>query len=344
MSKIIILGDTHLGARNGSNKFSTHFNKFFTELLYPYTIKHGIKEIYQLGDLFDNRTTLSLKAFHACKDQWFEPLMQNHITMHVLLGNHDIYHKNTLRINSPELLLGEYGKHINIINEPTTIGNFDIIPWICAENEDEVNQFMSRASVARFCMGHFEISGFSMYRGGEPLDHGKPSSIFDNYEMVFSGHYHHKSQKGHILYVGTPYEITWSDYADPKGFHVFDTDSGIIEFIENPFIMFNKVVYDNGWSGDIDSLREKFVKVLVVDKKDLTKFDRFIDSIKLVNPHDLIIVENLDEFKSGEVEETVNLEDSRAIINSYIDGITTTLDKDKIKSYMSSLYNEALTL
>lgn len=344
MSKVILLGDTHLSARSGSGKFSRFFNRFFTECLYPYVKEHGIKEIYQLGDLFDNRTTLSLKAYHACKKEWFGPLEELDCTMHVLLGNHDIVHKNTLEINSPELFMGEF-PNVNVIRHPKRIGNFDIIPWICQENQDFIlNEFITRKDKARYCLGHFEFAGFAMHRGGEAMHHGFSAELFSDYEMVFSGHYHHKSQKGNVLYVGTPYEITWADYADPKGFHVLDLKTGKLEFIPNPFTIFARVVYNNGWSGDISTLTEKFVKVVVQEKSDLYLFDRFIDSIKLVGPHDLVIVENLDEFRNGEVEETINLEDSGAIINSYIDGITTDVDKTKIKSYVQSLYNEAQAL
>lgn len=344
MSKVVLLGDLHLGARSGSTKFSDHFNRFFSELLYPYCKSNDIKEIYQLGDLFDSRTALSLKAYHACKRTWFEPLHEFGIRMHVLLGNHDVYHKNTLEINSPELLLGEYSDNITIHTKPTKVGDFDIVPWICDENVDEIKNFLIRKDRARYCMGHFEIAGFAMYRGSEAHSDGLSPSMFDAYELTFSGHYHHRSQKGNILYVGTPYEITWSDYADPKGFHVLDVDTGKLEFIENPFTMFSRVVYNNGWSGDLNSLREKYVKLVVQQKQDLYTFDRFVDSVKMVGPHDLTIIENLDEFKDGEVDETINIEDSSAIIESYIDGLTTDLDKSKIKSYMRSLYNEAITL
>jgi hypothetical protein len=344
MSKIILLGDTHLSARGGSSKFSKFFNKFFTDVLYPYVDKHDIKTIYQLGDLFDNRVSLSLKAYHASKDEWFGPLQELNCTMHVLLGNHDIVHKNTLKINSPELLLGEY-KNINIINKPQQIDIFDVIPWICQENENYIfNEFINRPNRARYCLGHFEFSGFPMYKGSEPLDHGYAHSAFDNYEMVFSGHFHHKSSKGNIQYVGTPYEITWSDYSDPKGFHVLDTKTGVIQFIENPYTIFSKIIYNDGWSGDINSVRDKIIRVIVQEKNDIYKFDRFIDSIKMNDPHEVIIVENMDEFKNGEVEENVNLEDSSSIINSYIDSLSTDVDKTQLKNYIQSLYNEALTL
>jgi DNA repair exonuclease SbcCD nuclease subunit len=339
--RVAILGDCHLGARNGSGKFSSFFNRFFREVFYPYLVKNDIDTVFQLGDMFDSRTALSLKAYHACKATWFDPLEEHGIRMHILLGNHDIVHKNTLNINSPELMLGEY-KNVTVHKNIATVGDFDIIPWICDENKDEVEKKLT-ASKSRYCLGHFEISGFAMYRGAEAHSDGLSVSMFDNYEMVFSGHYHHKSHKGNILYVGTPYEITWSDYADPKGFHILDTGTGKLEFIENPFTMFRRVVYNNGWTGDMGSLAEKYIKIVVQEKQDVYAYDRFLDSVKLLSPHDITIIENFDEFRDGEVEESINLEDSAAIIDSYIDGLTTDVDKSLIKSYMRGLYNEALT-
>jgi DNA repair exonuclease SbcCD nuclease subunit len=50
-------------------------------------------------------------------------------------------------------------------------------------------------------------------------------------EYRMCGHFHHKSNDGHIFYLGTPYEITWSDYGNEKGFHIFDFDKRDFEFI-----------------------------------------------------------------------------------------------------------------
>jgi len=249
MALIAILGDTHLGARNGSNHFSDYFNRFFKDVLYQYCKKNKIKHILQLGDCFDNRTNLSYKAFHRCKDTWFGSLAKHGIHMTVLLGNHDITYRHTLEINSPELLLGEYAKNITVINKPTKVeiagASFDMIPWICDENEDQVKAFMMRADRAPIALGHFEIAGFPMSRG-QPAHGGSPDKIFDGYSTVFSGHFHTRSEKGNIIYTGIPYEITWSDYADPKGFYVYDTEKNSYEFVRNELTMFEKIVYNSG--------------------------------------------------------------------------------------------------
>jgi DNA repair exonuclease SbcCD nuclease subunit len=343
--KIAIVGDCHLGARNGSGHFSDYFNRFFSELLYPYCKKNGIKTILQLGDIFDNRTNLSYKAFHRCKDAWFSPLAEHGIEMHVLLGNHDICYRHTLEINSPELLLGEY-ENIHVIKEQTQLkfGNttFDVIPWICDENHDHIMEFIKRKDRGMIALGHLELGGFPMSKG-QASHEGMSASIFDQYSLVFSGHYHTRSEKGNIIYTGIPYEITWSDYADPKGFYVYDTIKNTYEFIRNPLTMFEKVQYQNGSTVNITSLAGKIVKVIVGEKKDPVLYERWLDSIRLVSPYELSVIETQVTQLEGELDDTIEIGDTSSLIKNYIDQIDTTVSKDDLNKYMQNLYAEALT-
>jgi DNA repair exonuclease SbcCD nuclease subunit len=348
--KIAILGDTHLGARNASGHYSKFFNKFFTEVFYPYLVEHGVKEIIQLGDLFDNRTSLSIKAYHACKSAWFQPLKDHNIHMTTLLGNHDIFYKSSLKVNSPELLLAnEFKDNITIINE-ATIKEYDdtqfaLIPWICDENKEAIFNFFSNPHVGSvdIVCGHFEIDGFEMMRG-VPGHGGLPRSLFENFEMTLSGHYHTRSYDEYhrIRYVGTPYEITFADMHDPRGFHIFDTETRELTFIQNPNTMFDRIVYNEGWGGDITTLKDKAIKLVVEKKTDLYNFDRFVDSVKLQGPYDLNIIENFQNLHGVEVDGEIHVENAKQIINQYIDALETSVDKERLKDYMSGLYTEAL--
>ena len=76
-------------------------------------------------------------------------------------------------------------------------------------------------------------------------EHGLESGQFKRFEKVISGHFHKKSDDGHIYYLGTQYEIMWSDYNCPKGFHIFDTETRELERIENPLKIFKKFMYDD---------------------------------------------------------------------------------------------------
>lgn len=343
--RVIILGDTHLGARGGSNHFSEYFNRFFSEVLYPYCEKNKIKHILQLGDLFDNRTNLAYKAFHKCRDVWFKEMGDRGISMHVLVGNHDIAYKHTLEINSPELLLGEY-KHITVVSKPTQIElggtKIDIVPWICDENEEQIKEFVKRKDRGSILLGHLELANFPMYKGVE--SHGGMSgSIFDGYNLVFSGHYHTRSEKGNIVYTGIPYEITWADYADPKGFFVYDTVKNTYEFVRNPLTMFEKIHYNNGSKVDISKLPGKIVKVIVGEKKDAVLYERWLDSIRLVTPYELTTIENDIVSMDGELDDSIQIEDTPTLVKSYIDQIDTSVSKEDLNKYMQALYFEALT-
>jgi DNA repair exonuclease SbcCD nuclease subunit len=276
----------------------------------------------------DNRTNLMYKAFHKSRDTWFKKMGELGIQMYVLLGNHDICYRHTLEINSPELLLGEYD-HITVIKEPTQIDvngtKIDIIPWICDENEEEIKQFVSRKDHGLIACGHLELSGFPMHKGGESHNTGMSADLFDRYSIVYTGHYHTRSEKGNIIYTGVPYEITWSDYADPKGFYVYDTEKNTYEFIRNPITMFEKVTYQNGSKVNISSLAGKIVKVIVQEKKDPILYERWLDSIRLVSPYELSIIENATVVLDGDLDDTIEIGDTPSLIKNYIDQIDTSV-------------------
>ena len=88
-------------------------------------------------------------------------------------------------------------------------------------------------------MGHLEVKGFEMHNG-HFNDHGQDKAMFKRFEKVISGHFHKKSDDGQIYYLGTQYEMTWSDYECPKGFHIFDTETRDLTRVENPIKMFKK--------------------------------------------------------------------------------------------------------
>jgi DNA repair exonuclease SbcCD nuclease subunit len=196
-------------------------------------------------------------------------------------------------------------------------------------------------------MGHFEIAGFAMHRGMESHD-GLSKDTFKKFDMVFSGHYHHRSDDSHIYYLGNPYELTWQDYNDPRGFHLFDLETRRLEFFVNPNTMFTRIEYNDKDATPIDldalDLTGKFVKLIVVNKTDYYKFDKFIQKLYNKGCHEIKILEDLSEFEEGEVSEEINLEDTVSVLSNYVDSIETDVDKEKIKTYMRSLYTEAINV
>ena len=345
--KVAIITDQHFGARNDSIAFLDFFEKFYDNTFFPHIDASGISTILVLGDTFDRRKYVNFYALDRAKKMFFDKLAERNITVHMLAGNHDTYFKNTNEVNSPDLLLKEYN-NINVIDDPTTIDldgtKICMMPWICPENYqaslDEMN-----STQAELCMGHFEIAGFAMYRGMESHD-GLSKEIFDKFDMVFSGHYHHKSDDGHVYYLGNPYELTWQDYNDPRGFHMFDLGTRQLEFIRNPYTMFARVEYNDKEQepvslDDLD-LAQKYVKLVVVNKTDYYKFDKFIQKLYSKGCHEIKIIEDMSEFQDGELSEEINLEDTISVLTNYVDSVETDVDKERVKTYMRTLYTEAV--
>lgn len=336
MSKVCILGDLHLALKNGSAIFSKHQQKFFDNVLFPFLEKTKYP-VWQLGDLFDQRKFINFIGLNSAINGFFDK-MPDHVKVITLLGNHDISYKETLRVNSPELLIADYG--YTIVTDPITVNGVDYIPWICDENRDEITSFIKK-SRSRICCGHFEISGFSMQRG-IPAHDGLAVDTFDKYDIVLSGHFHTRSTKGNITYVGTPYELTWADHKDPKGFHVLDTDTLEIEFIENPYTLYESIQYDDRALENVDFTRffEKYVKVIVVNKSNYYAFDQFINQMNSAGAYDIKIIENFNEQPVGEIGEEIVLQDTLHVLNSYVASLNVE-NTEALNTQMKSLYLQA---
>jgi DNA repair exonuclease SbcCD nuclease subunit len=347
--KVVIITDQHFGARNDSVAFLEFFQKFYDNTFFPTLDASGIDTVLVLGDTFDRRKYVNFYALDRAKKMFFDKLEERGITVYMLAGNHDTYFKNTNEVNSPDLLLAEYN-NIEVIDEPKTINvnGFEVcmLPWICPENyQQSLDEIKNTTST--LCMGHLEIAGFAMYRGMESHE-GFSAETFNKFDLVFSGHYHHRSNNSNIHYLGNPYELTWQDYNDPRGFHLFDFTTRQLDFIENPYRMFERLEYTDKEVEPIDldsiELKEKYVKLVVLEKTDFYKFDKFIQKLYNKGCHEIKIVEDFSEFQEGEINEEINLEDTVSVLSNYIESIETDVDKEKVKSYMRGLYTEAINI
>ena len=222
--RLAIITDTHYGARKGSKLFHDYFEKFYNDIFFPTLDEKKIKTVIHMGDAFDSRRGVEFRSLEWSKRVVFDPLKERGITVHLMVGNHDAYYKNTNDVNSVDLLLREYD-NIIVYSSPTEvkIDKLDIlfIPWICEENEKETYQLIESTS-CNIAMGHLELSGFRAHRGCI-MEHGHESKLYQKFKRVFSGHYHTRSDDGTIFYLGNPYEMFWNDVNDIRGFHIFDT-------------------------------------------------------------------------------------------------------------------------
>ena len=343
--KVLVITDQHFGVRNDSQVYVEYYRKFYTEIVIPFIQAYKIKHVLCLGDTFDRRKSINFNSLDSAKEMWFDTLETMGVSMTMLVGNHDIYYKNTLRVNAPSLLLGEYG-NIQVMDSPGEflLGSLRVlgIPWICDENRSRVYELLEQ-STAPLCVGHLEFNGFEAVPG-VVMDHGIGMDPFNKFDKVLSGHFHTRSSKGNIFYLGNPYELYWNDYQQKRGFHVLDTETLDLKFYRNPFTMFHKEYYNEDTvdtTKDLSDLNNKYVKLIVEKKDDPLKFDRFVKKIYEVQPAELKIIEDL-SIEYPEEQLDMDNEDTLSVLEKFLEEVDMKVDKPSVFGIIKSLYTEAL--
>ena len=345
--KIALLNDTHFGCRNDSPAFLEFQNKFYDNLFFPYLIENKIDTLIHLGDVVDRRKFINHNTAHNFKLKFWDRLEDLNINTHIIIGNHDTYYKNTNEVNALQNL--SITNNARVYTRAVDV-EFDglpilFIPWICDDNYDD-SIYAIDNSTSPIVMGHLEVKGFEMH-AGHFNDHGLEKSQFTKFEKVMSGHFHKKSDDGRIYYLGCQYQMTWSDYGEVKGFHIFDTDTRELTKIDNTFTMFEKIYYDDkkhDYSNlDIKKYDKKFIKLFVVNKTDENAYNNFLEKLyNTINIHELQIVEDPTDFNSTVRADILDQgEDTLTFLNNYIDQIETDADKQKLKEVAKELYMEA---
>ena len=342
--KIALITDQHLDGRKGSLAFWNFFQRFYDEVFFPTLEKEKVSTIIDLGDTFDNRKSIDFNTFNRVKENYFERLQGYDV--HMLLGNHCTYYKNTNRVNSPELLLNQYS-NIRIYASPEHIKlgskKFLMLPWINTENRDDVLKLLETSDADNVC-GHLEINGFEVTPGMK-FDHGGlEASVFKNFKRVWSGHFHHRSKKGNIQYLGNPYQMFWNDYKDTRGFHIYDTETDKLKFIPNPFEIFDKIFYNDKKEDynkqDVFDYKDKYIKIVVEEKWDYQMFETLVDRLYNLGVHGISIVENL-VAEDNVADIDVSSKDTLTLLNEYIDEVEMSVSKTDLKNLMRSLYIES---
>ena len=342
--KVAIITDTHYGARKGSKYLHDYFEKFYDDVFFPTLEAEGIDTVIHMGDAFDSRKSIDYQSLEWAKRVVFDRLKKYNV--HMIVGNHDCYYKNTNNVNSPELLLQTYSniKTYSTVTE-VTIDKLKVlfIPWINAENYQDTVESI-KVSNSTCAMGHLGLNGFRAHRG-HIMEEGMACDVFEKFDKVFSGHYHTRSDNGKIFYLGNPYEMFWNDVGDTRGFTIFDTETLEHTHVNNPYRMFYNIYYEDTDHQTFDTreYENKIVKVIVRKKSNSKKFEKFVDKLYSVGVADLKTVEN---FEVGDPEEfeAFESEDTLSILNRYIQEAEINLDKSILQDIMRTTYQEACEL
>ena len=353
--KIALLNDSHLGFRKSNKIFEEHILTFFDDFI-QYCITNGIRKVVHAGDFFDVRTNVNVITLDRVKKRIIQQFAEHSIELYIAPGNHDCSYRHSVEANAIDVVFSEY-ENVHVYNKPTVItledsSNFLLVPWIGKEDETEFFSLIDDASLkTEVCIGHFEFAGF-LYQAGIVADHGMDSKIFTpKFDVILSGHYHSKSTKGNIHYLGTQYDLTWADFDEKKYFHIFDTKTHEIEAIENRRKIFYKLFYDEQFVDETfleeiskTCYNKKIIKVIILNRKNMIKFDSFMSKLYEQEPYDVSIVDESITRAKEEVKVDVTLltKSTLEIIDScLVDVDKSDYDEALIKKILHELYEIA---
>lgn len=345
--KIACITDTHISFKKSNLNFHNYFEKFYSNIFFPELQKRNINVVIHLGDAFDNRKGIDYWGLEWAQKVVYDKFKELGIIVYQICGNHDATMKSTNKYNAIGTLLRDYDNVIPIVDPVEyTIENNRIVfvPWICKDNEKKTFELLQKTS-ANLLFGHLELSGFTLFPG-QVNTHGMSTEKFEKFDMVFSGHYHTRSSDGKVFYIGNPYQMFWSDVDDTRGFHIFDTNTYELEFIENPYKIYKKIYYDDSKIEDIDleDLIGKYVKLIVKNKSNHSEYENFISKLVELDIIDLKIVDtNIIDDTNVEITE-LEPENTLTILNKYIDNSDFSLDKNMVKKILYQIHQEALEL
>ena len=347
---VALISDTHFGARNNNEAFSDYQYRFYNDVFFPYIEKHKIKKIIHLGDLVDKRKNIDFVTLNRMRNDFVGRIYEMGIELHLIVGNHDTAYKSTNKVNAARELF-TWSK-VKIYEETAELlingTKFIFVPWMNPENFDDSMEMINESEAEILC-GHLEINGAPMMLGGTKSEFGVSERKFSKFEMALSGHFHHRNLYGSVQYLGSPYEFTWADCSDPKGFHVLDTDKMSLDFVENPHQMFKKIYYDDCiddyYKLDLARYKGTVVKLIVSHKSNFGMFDDFIDRLFNAELIDLKIIEEAPA-------DFVNVDDMDINVDSTSDMLAFSVDKldelvynkKRMRKTIGEIYSEAVNL
>jgi DNA repair exonuclease SbcCD nuclease subunit len=275
--EVLIFSDLHLGKGKDDQ---THYDT--SSKLIDCICNCGVKYVIFLGDWFDNRQTIPVKALDY-SHKFLTKFKDSGIKFICIPGNHDVYYKNNEEVNSLQFF--KEFDNVTLVQKPTDITINDsigiIFPW-CSD----WNKYGETVGKFDFAMGHFEFVGARL--AGTMSMTGMESNQMNKLApLVFSGHYHlsetYEFKNCKVISVGNPFEMDWGDKYNKKSCIFFDGKN--YRYQQNAYPKHISLSWSNL---DYDNITGNFVRLFVDNEVyDHDSITKVIEKIKKYEPLEL---------------------------------------------------------
>jgi hypothetical protein len=209
----LLFSDLHLHERE-------EFSKIDPQTGLNTRLSEGLSILDQIIEVNNNHTeinwTINLGDIFELKDR-----IPNHVLIEyqkriprnsyiTLMGNHDFN-----LITHPSIILFDDDDYTPVIEEPLIIGKWGFIPFQ-RKQEDFVKELINmNKHNLDIIFFHQELPG-AEYESGKKVPGILPYTWFKNDIMYISGHIHQHQTVGKVVYLGSPYQIKFSDEGKRK--------------------------------------------------------------------------------------------------------------------------------
>jgi len=302
--RTFIISDTHFGVRNGSQEWLEIMKDYFRDFFIPLLKKEGKPGDFVLhcGDVFDSRHSLNLLVMNEAMSIFEE--IAKIMPVVIILGNHDIWRKDSNEINSVKVL--KWIPNITVHEEPVLMrvknNTLLLMPWRKSV-EAEVECVSSFDADYLFC--HTDVKGLKFNKFTE-VEHGLDLREMDKFKKVYSGHIHYAQTNKNFRMVGCPYQLTRSDMNNEKGIWLVDFENDSETYFKNTVSPnFTRILFEKVLEMELEDVNRmffnNFVDILVHPKWSLNfPFSSFSDELEGYKKLDFIAkTTELDE--NGEI-------------------------------------------
>ena len=206
--KAAIFTDIHFGLKSNStlhNEDCLAFVKWATAKAQS----EGCETCLFLGDWHNNRSSLNIVTLNYSL-QALEHMNANFEHVYFIPGNHDLYYRDKRDIQSVEW--ARHLPNVEICNDWFSSGDVVIAPWLCGNDHKRIPKLKGK-----YMFGHFELPGYLMNAMIEMPDHGEiRREDFNNFDHVFTGHFHKRQTKKNITYIGNCFPHNYADAGDDE--------------------------------------------------------------------------------------------------------------------------------
>lgn len=215
--KAAVFTDIHFGNKNNSKMYNDDCIDFIDWFIEQAKEK-GCETCVFGGDWHHNRANLNISTMKYSL-QGLRKLSNAFEKVYFILGNHDLYYRETREVNSIEFI--KEFPNITLVDDVMVEGDVALVSWIVGEEWKTIPRIKSK-----YMFGHFELPTFKLNAMVEMPDHGGLNGdMFEHQDYVFTGHFHKRQIKKNVIYIGNAFPHNFSDaWDDDRGWMFLEWD------------------------------------------------------------------------------------------------------------------------